>query len=53
MQAGSPGFTPQRVVDLASRYHLRGYDALYSYLARSLGLPFVIFRHIGATEFSA
>jgi len=45
MQAGSPGFTPQRVVDLASQYHLRGYDALYSYLARSLGLPLTTLDH--------
>jgi predicted nucleic acid-binding protein len=32
-------FTPRRVVDLARRYHLQGYDALYFDLARTLGLP--------------
>ena len=32
-------FTPRRVVDLARRYHLQGYDALYFHLARSRGLP--------------
>jgi predicted nucleic acid-binding protein len=45
MQAGSPGFTPQRVVGLASRYDLRGYDALYPHLARSLGLPLATLDH--------
>jgi predicted nucleic acid-binding protein len=45
MQAGSPGFTPQRVVDLASRCHLQGYDALYSHLARSLGLLLATLDH--------
>jgi predicted nucleic acid-binding protein len=32
-------FTSRRVVDLATRYHLQGYDALYFDLARTLGLP--------------
>jgi predicted nucleic acid-binding protein len=41
----SPGFTPQRVVDLASRYRLLGYDALHSHLARSLGLPLATLDH--------
>jgi predicted nucleic acid-binding protein len=38
-------FTPRRVVDLASRYHLQGYDALYFDLARSLGLPLATLDH--------
>lgn len=37
--------TPRRVVDLASRYHLQGYDALYFHLARSLGLPLATLDH--------
>jgi len=41
----SPGLTPQRVADLASRYHLLGYDVLYSHLARSLGLPLATLDH--------
>lgn len=32
-------FTPRRVVELAKRYHLQGYDAMYFDLARTLGLP--------------
>jgi predicted nucleic acid-binding protein len=32
-------FTPARVVELARRYHLQGYDALYFDLARTLALP--------------
>ena len=32
-------FTAHRVVELARRYHLQGYDAIYFDLARSLGLP--------------
>jgi predicted nucleic acid-binding protein len=32
-------FTPRRVVELAKRYHLQGYDALYFDLARTLRLP--------------
>lgn len=31
--------TPRRVVQLAQRYHLQGYDALYFDLARTLALP--------------
>jgi predicted nucleic acid-binding protein len=38
-------FTPRRVVDLARRYHLQGYDALYFHLARSLGLPLATLDH--------
>ena len=33
------------VVDLASRYHLQGYDALYFHLARSMGLPLATLDH--------
>jgi predicted nucleic acid-binding protein len=32
-------FAPRRVVELAERYHLQGYDAIYFDLARALGLP--------------
>lgn len=32
-------FTPRRIVELANRYHLQGYDALYFDLARTLRLP--------------
>lgn len=32
-------FTARRVVELAKRYHLQGYDALYFDLARILELP--------------
>lgn len=32
-------YTPRRVVELARRYHLQGYDALYVDLARLLKLP--------------
>lgn len=38
-------FTPRRVVELARRYHLQGYDALYFDLARSLGLPLATLDH--------
>ena len=38
-------FTPRRVVELARRYHLQGYDALYFHLARSLGLPLATLDH--------
>jgi len=38
-------FTPRRVVDLARRYHLQGYDALYFDLARTLGLPLATLDH--------
>jgi len=30
---------PRRVVDLANRYNLQGYDAIYFHLAKTLGLP--------------
>ena len=32
-------FAPRRVVELAKRYHLQGYDAIYFDLSRTLGLP--------------
>ncbi len=32
-------FAPRRVVELAMRFHLQGYDALYFHLARTLALP--------------
>jgi predicted nucleic acid-binding protein len=32
-------YTARQVVELAERYHLQGYDALYFELARVLGLP--------------
>ena len=38
-------FTPRRVVDLARRYHLQGYDALYFDLARTLELPLATLDH--------
>ena len=38
-------FTPRRVVALARRYHLQGYDALYFDLARTLGLPLATLDH--------
>ena len=38
-------YAPRRVVDLARRYHLQGYDALYFDLARSLGLPLATLDH--------
>jgi predicted nucleic acid-binding protein len=38
-------FTPRRVVELARRYHLQGYDALYFDLARTLGLPLATLDH--------
>jgi predicted nucleic acid-binding protein len=38
-------FTARRVVDLARRYHLQGYDALYFDLARTLGLPLATLDH--------
>lgn len=37
--------TPRRVVELAKRFHLQGYDALYFELARSLGLPLATLDH--------
>ncbi|OFV93164.1 MAG: hypothetical protein A3H28_17515 [Acidobacteria bacterium RIFCSPLOWO2_02_FULL_61_28] len=38
-------FTARRVVELARRYHLQGYDALYFDLARSLKLPLATLDH--------
>lgn len=38
-------YTPRKVVELAKRYHLQGYDALYFELARSLGLPLATLDH--------
>jgi predicted nucleic acid-binding protein len=38
-------FTARRVVGLARRYHLQGYDALYFELARTLGLPLATLDH--------
>ena len=38
-------FTARRVVGLARRYHLQGYDALYFHLARTLGLPLATLDH--------
>ncbi len=38
-------FTARRVVELARRYHLQGYDALYFELARTLGLPLATLDH--------
>ncbi len=32
-------------MDLASRFHLQGYDALYCHLARSLDLPLATLDH--------
>jgi len=38
-------FTARRVVELARRYHLQGYDALYFELARTLELPLATLDH--------
>jgi predicted nucleic acid-binding protein len=38
-------FTARRVVELARRYQLQGYDALYFELARTLGLPLATLDH--------
>ena len=38
-------YTAGRVVQLAERYHLQGYDALYFDLARVLGLPLATLDH--------
>ena len=38
-------FSARRVVELARRYHLQGYDALYFDLARSLDLPLATLDH--------
>ncbi len=38
-------FTAHRVVELARRYHLQGYDALYFELARTLDLPLATLDH--------
>ena len=38
-------FTARRVVELARRYHLQGYDALYFNLARNLDLPLATLDH--------
>lgn len=38
-------FTARRVVELAKRYHLQGYDALYFELARNLALPLATLDH--------
>lgn len=38
-------FTARRVVELARRYHLQGYDALYFELARTLDLPLATLDH--------
>jgi len=38
-------FTARRVAELARRYHLQGYDALYFELARTLGLPLATLDH--------
>ncbi len=38
-------FTARRVVELARRYHLQGYDALYFDLARTLRLPLATLDH--------
>jgi predicted nucleic acid-binding protein len=38
-------FTARRVVELAERYHLQGYDALYFDLARALKLPLATLDH--------
>ena len=37
--------TARRVVELARRYHLQGYDALYFELARTLELPLATLDH--------
>ena len=38
-------YTARRVVELAERYHLQGYDALYFDLARVLELPLATLDH--------
>lgn len=38
-------FTARRVVELARRYHLQGYDAVYFDLARTLEIPFATLDH--------
>lgn len=38
-------FTTRRVVELARRYHLQGYDAVYFELARTLELPIATLDH--------
>jgi predicted nucleic acid-binding protein len=38
-------FSARRVVELATRYNLQGYDALYFDLARTLGLPLATLDH--------
>lgn len=38
-------FTARRVVDLAGRYHLQGYDVLYFDLAGTLALPLATLDH--------
>lgn len=38
-------FTARRVVELARRFHLQGYEALYFELARTLGLPLATLDH--------
>lgn len=38
-------FTARHVAELARRYHLQGYDALYFDLARTLGLPLATLDH--------
>lgn len=38
-------FTARRVVELAQRYHLQGYDAVYFDLARTLELPLATLDH--------
>ena len=37
--------TPRRVVELARRYHLQGYDAAYFDLARTLTIPLATLDH--------
>jgi len=38
-------FTTRRVVELAQRYHLQGYDAVYFELARTLEFPIATLDH--------
>jgi predicted nucleic acid-binding protein len=38
-------FTARRVVELAGRYHLQGYDAVYFDLARTLKVPLATLDH--------
>ena len=38
-------FTTRRVVELARRYHLQGYDAVYFELARTLEFPIATLDH--------